>query len=163
MKPWVFFPKCSCKEFYQPQKCHRFLTKLQVNCFFLITYLVCLNDLQGAGEAFCSEFGCRSVCPTPPRDVYPARQGAQMDAELELLARCVGNTFAVPAQGSAGCKTCPSRGDSPLLRSVLGPDRCRSLLDAAWLRGCAHKRLEFHCFLACIVPRRGLGLCWKRV
>lgn len=167
----VFFIKCFHKQFYQPQKCHQFLKKLQVNCFFLTT-LVCSNDLQGAREHSAASLAASLlVCLSNSlRDVYPARQSGQIDAKLELLARCMRNTSAVPAQGSSGCKISPSRGDSPLLSSLLELDCCRSLhLQAgrccgyAWLQGHVQLRLEFRGPLAHAVPRRGLGLCWKRV
>lgn len=95
-------------QYYQPQKCHQFLAKLLVNCFFLTTCSVCLNNLQGAREhcAECLPAWLLVYLSIPLKDIDPARQGGQIDAKLELLARHTGNTLDVPAQGSAGSKMC---------------------------------------------------------
>lgn len=81
-------------QFYQPQKYHQLLTELQVNWFILITFLGCLNDLQGAREHLAASLAaCLLVCLSDPlRDVYPVKQHGQTDAKVEVLTRCTGNT-----------------------------------------------------------------------
>lgn len=53
-----------CKTFlqyYQPSKCHQFLTSLHANLFFSTMCLVCLNDVQDAREQY-SRVSCLPPC-----------------------------------------------------------------------------------------------------